>query len=287
VLDAAGDARIDLVVMKGAAIAHTHYPQPHLRPRADSDLVIRADDRGRLAAVLEACGYAATSAVDGSLVTQQRQWTRTLGRDLVHALDVHWGVFNPRAFADVLTTEELLERSVRVPALAGSARGPHPVHALLIACVHRVAHHKGENDLLWLYDIRLLAESLSVVEAADFVRLAVQRKVAAVCADSLLAAERSVGARLPPSLQSWIDGASWREAREPTAAFLVHERQVDRLVSDLRVLGNVRARVHLVVQHLFPRPEYMLRQHGVRSRVQLPYLYLRRMIEGIPRWFRR
>jgi hypothetical protein len=62
---------------------------------------------------------------------------------------------------------------------------------------------------------------------------------------------------------------------------------VDRLVSDLRVLGNVRARVHLVVQHLFPRPEYMLRQHGVRSRVQLPYLYLRRMIEGIPRWFRR
>src|SRR5215831_10265345 len=38
VLAALADARVDAVVLKGAALAHTHYPRPELRPRVDTDL---------------------------------------------------------------------------------------------------------------------------------------------------------------------------------------------------------------------------------------------------------
>jgi hypothetical protein len=287
VLEAAGQAGIPLVITKGAAVSHTHYPRPHLRPRGDSDLVIRPDDRNRLAAVLQSCGYVPSAGVDGSLVTQQRQWVRRVGPELAFSLDVHWRVFNPRVFANVLSPEDLIARAVPVPVLGDSARAPHPIHALLLACVHRVAHHRGDEDLLWLYDIRLLAESLSDGGAAEFIALATERRVAAVCADGLVRAVRVVDARLPAPLRSWIEYAPWRDAGEPSAAFLDHDRQVDKLVSDLRALPTLSMRARLVWQHLFPRPEYMLRHYSVRSRVWLPYLYLKRIVAGAPRWLHR
>jgi len=287
VLDAAGDAGIAVLAIKGAALAHTHYPERHLRARGDSDLVIRSHDRQRLADVLQACGYAPAEAVDGTLVTQQAQWERRLGRGLVHTLDVHWQVFNRHAFSGVLSIEELFERSQRVPSLGRHARTPHPVHALLLACVHRVAHHAGVEDLLWLYDIHLLAAGLSEVEAAELVMLATERRVAAVCADSLHAAVRDTGARLPRPIISWLERAPWRDAAEPSAAFLHAHRGVDHLVSDLGALPDVGARARLLWQHVFPRPGYMLQKYSARTRWLLPYLYVKRIVEGAPRWFTR
>jgi hypothetical protein len=286
VLDAAGDAGIDTIPIKGAAVAHTHYPQPHLRARGDSDLIVRAQDRARLAAVLQACGYVPADAVNGTLVTQQAQWTRPLGGGLAHTLDIHWQAFNRHAFADVLTAHELLERAQHVAAFGRHGRAPHSVHALLLACVHRVAHHAGHEDTLWLYDIRLLAEALSDTEAAEFVMFATERRVGAVCADSLQAAQREIGANLPGPIQSWLDRAPWRDTPEPTAAFLQTRRELHHLVSDLGSLPDVHTRVRLVWQHLFPRGDYMLQKYGVRSRLLLPYLYLRRIVEGAPRWLR-
>ena len=287
VLDAAGDAGIEVVTIKGAALAHTHYPEPHLRARGDSDLVIRPQERDSFAAVVEGCGYTSAGSVDGSLVMQQAHWVRPLGRDLVHTLDVHWQVFNRHAFAHVLTVAELLDRSRPVAALGRHARAPHPVHALLLACVHRVAHHAGDEDVLWLYDIRLLAESLSDVEAAEFVMFATERRVAAVCADSLATAVRETGAQMPLPIRSWLDRAPWQGTREPTATFLRPQREVDHLVSDLSSLPSLPARARLVWQHLFPRAEYMLEKYRARTRWLLPYLYVKRMVEGAPRWLSR
>ncbi len=48
-----------------------------------------------------------------------------------------------------------------------------PPHALLMACVHRVAHHFDPPTLIWLYDIHLLASSMSEDDATRFVALAV------------------------------------------------------------------------------------------------------------------
>jgi hypothetical protein len=248
--------------------------------------VIRPEDRATIADALESCGYVPADAVNGTLVTQQAQWTRPIGRDLVHNVDVHWQVFNRHAFAHVLTASELLDRSHPLPSLGRHAHAPHPVHALVLACVHRVAHHAGHEDTLWLYDIRLLAESLSDAESTELVTFATERRVAAVCADGLRAAKREIGANLPGPMQSWLDRAPWQDTHEPTAAFLQPQREVDHLVSDLGSLNDVGSRARLVWQHLFPRPAYMLQKYGARSRLMLPYLYLRRIVEGAPRWLR-
>ena len=47
-----------------------------------------------------------------------------------------------------------------------SARGPSSVDALVLAAVHRIAHHFDSDHLIWLYDIDLIARSLTIAYVA-------------------------------------------------------------------------------------------------------------------------
>jgi hypothetical protein len=53
-LDAAG---VRPLLFKGAAVAHTHYPAPHVRVRADSDLLVTDGEMRVLERVLGRLGY--------------------------------------------------------------------------------------------------------------------------------------------------------------------------------------------------------------------------------------
>src|SRR2546429_2847141 len=52
VLSELRDAGVRALVFKGAAVAHTHYPAPHVRVRADTDLLVPEDEVRALEAVL-------------------------------------------------------------------------------------------------------------------------------------------------------------------------------------------------------------------------------------------
>src|SRR4051812_21311225 len=56
--EAASAAALDVLLLKGTALAYTHYPQPHLRPRNDIDLFVRHTDIGRAETVLSSLGFA-------------------------------------------------------------------------------------------------------------------------------------------------------------------------------------------------------------------------------------
>jgi Uncharacterised nucleotidyltransferase len=284
VIDSAGEAGVRTLLIKGAALAYTHYRRPHLRPRSDSDIVVNESDRDAMARVLDALGYRRSDAIDGSLITQQAQWTRTLDAGVVHAVDVHWRVFNPHLFGPVAAVDWLYERACPLPALGPHAHCPCTVDALLLACVHRVAHHAGEDDPIWDFDVHLLVSSLSDDDAAEFGRIVAAADLRAISAAGIGSAHSRFRTRLPSAVLSLVRDAEGH--REPTAVFLEQgRRQVDVLTSDLAALGSWRARASLLRQHLFPSPAYMRAKYGVRSAALLPFAYARRIVAGVPRWF--
>src|SRR4029077_12480025 len=59
VYSALSSARIRAAVLKGAALAHTVYEAPHLRPRCDTDILIDSDSAAAVARTLFALGYTA------------------------------------------------------------------------------------------------------------------------------------------------------------------------------------------------------------------------------------
>lgn len=285
VLAGAADAGVRLILIKGAALARTHYSRPELRPRSDTDLMIPASSRDVIARTLVRLGYERPVEVDGALATGQFHFQKHDRDGLFHALDIHWRVSNVRAFADVLTYEELASDAVAIPALGPHAWGPSPVHSLLIACIHRVAHHGDTDDLRWLFDVHLLARAFGPQERESLTRLAVARRVRAVCGRSLSLAQVAFGG----VDADWTASLSHADAAgEPTAAFLVGAwRQVDILRADLVATPRWLARVQLLRQHLFPSSAYMYGRYGARLRPALPFLYLYRIATGLPKWFRR
>lgn len=270
------------IVIKGAHLGHTIYLSPALRPREDTDLVIADEEQARTASLLEGTGYRRTVHVRGALILGQCHFQRAdnnLG--LVHALDVHWRLAAPLVFRRVLPAAALRLSRIPIPGLGAHAWGPSPPHALLIACVHLVAHHRADPILLWLHDIARLADSLDDADAAAFLEVAGAARISAVCASALDHARRFFDG---PALTSLAMRAralgSARE--EPSARLLTAARPIDELWLDLRISEGWRERVTLLREHLWPDPEYM-RATSVRTG-WLPFAYVRRALFGFRRW---
>jgi hypothetical protein len=284
VLAALGDADVRPVLLKGVAIAHTHYPRPELRPRSDTDLLIRADTRDAVASVLLRLGYRRPLEIDGDVAIGQIHFIKTDAYGLEHALDVHWRLSNVRAFADVLSYDELAQTAIVISPFGGRAWIPSLVHALLVACIHRVAHHADAMHLLWLFDVHLLAKSLSAADRQAFVTLASVKRVRAVCARSLTLAQQAFGG----VDLAWISSLTPANvAEEPTAAFVGGGmRQVDILRSDLGAT-SWQLKVQLLREHLFPTTSYMRDRYPGWPMLLLPLAYARRILSGAPRWLQR
>jgi Uncharacterised nucleotidyltransferase len=270
------------VVFKGAALAHTHYADSWRRPRYDSDVLIALESRSRVCAILQELGYERRTFVSGDLVMYQVPFERVDHLGIDHEVDVHWRVANPQVVSQLLTHDELVDRCVTVRVQDHPMRVPSPVDALLLACVHRVAHHPNYEKPIWVQDIHLLAARLDASEWRTFVERTTDRSVRAICLEGLRLAQARFQTQVPLDVLRDLAAAH----NEPSAIFLRADvRPVDRLASDLRALGP-RAAAHLMREHLFPPAEYMQAAYGVRSRALLPVYYAARVWSGVFKWFR-
>jgi len=282
VLAALEGSGADPLVFKGAALAHTHYEASWLRPRLDADLLIPEAQKRAVFETLAGLGYARTPLVDGPLVMAQAAFVRTddLGED--HTIDVHWRVANPHVFADVLTYDDLASRAATLDVRGQVLRVPTPVDALMLACVHRAAHHNLSGELLWLYDIHLLAARLAPAEWRVFIARAAHDGLRALCAEALDSADACFGTPVPAEA-----ARPPSDVIERSAAYLRKDlRPIDRLAIDLSALPR-GAGMRLLRQHLLPSPGFMRERYDVPHDVLLPVFYLRRLVVGASRWIAR
>lgn len=269
------------LLLKGTHLAYSLYDAPELRPRIDTDLLVRDDEFDALRGALSAAGYAAVPHVTGDVAFGQFQYSRTDESGARHTIDLHRRIANPLAFAGRLTYEELAADADALPALAPNARGPAPWRALILACVHRTAHHGTSSRLIWLYDIHLLAGRLSDPEWDGIVAAAARKGLAPVIAAGLTDAADAFATALPPDLIERLR-AHYASADADVVAFLERPPSLLRVAaSDWRRLRSWRDRVRFLREHLFPSPSYIRHRYGIRSTVALPFLYAHRIVFGL------
>jgi hypothetical protein len=277
--------RVDVLLMKGAQLAYSHYPRPDLRPRADTDLLVDPKAHHRAHKTLLSLGYTAPGQVSGQFVSHQSFYSTSHDGVPVHDVDLHRRIANPQLFADLLTFDELRQAAVAMPSLHPAARGLANPHALFLACVHRVAHHYDDDCLIWLHDIHLVASTMTMGEWDELVELAGRRRVVAICRQGLAKAARHFGTVVPEPIMSDPRFQVREDRAEPTATFLVRRRaQLENLVSDLHVLDSWGDRWRLIREHLFPPRRYMREVYAPSSRAPLAMLYAWRAMRGARKW---
>lgn len=279
VLAALARQGLSVLLLKGAALAHTLYPEPHLRSRCDTDLLLPSREAAeRAERVLQALGYQQPMAITGDLTCHELGCYKTGPGGLTHALDIHWRMSNATLFGECFTFTELAAAAVPIPALGPYARGLGPVHALLLAGMHRVANMSGDiaDRLIWLYDIHLLAQRFTSEQWSQLVMLAEERFLCGPCFDGLHSTQIGFGTTLPDAVLNRLRAGTNREGFDPRHA---HPQWRFEWLTFCSLPPTMRLR--WLGQYLFPSARHMRDRYGFRHLLWLPWFYGVRIVRRV------
>lgn len=267
-------AGLDMLLLKGSALAYTHYPQPHLRARVDTDIFIDPRKIRQVRAVLEDLGY---RLLGWTYKSHQFSATREKYDGRVIRYDVHWRANNGARFARVIDFSGAMRHSVSVPGLAGS-RTLDPARALLLACMHRASTVQQNHDRLnWVYDVHLLLTAMTADEQAEFTRLAVMNNLQAVCLESLEQSRQCFGTKVSEDLLNSLE--------VPTPPKSLNSRfaasHTALLLDDFKLLPDRQSKLEFLSEFFFPPADYLLNRYKKKSRFWLFPLYLRYVFGGL------
>lgn len=276
---------VDVVVFKGASLAHLVYPDPACRPMGDLDLWVTAEAMSPARATLAGLGYVERGKPSRPLALQagrdgEVQMTGTAaGSGLV---ELHWGMFAGEWLRRTAAVDSAGIRSRAVPVtLAGQpARALAAEDAIVQLAVHLAVNHQmAFPGLRGLVDVVLLARTYqvdwrTVAERARAWRVGTATWLVLSLAEELLGlagAEAAVAALRPSGvrrglLHRFVDGQAVLAGRDMTGGprrFAFQLLLVDRPADALRLLGRA----------LWPEGSWLAARYGTAgTRVRVRHL---------------
>ena len=168
-------------------------------------------------------------------------------------------------------------------ALGEDIKALGPFHALLLACMHRIAHkpEKQENRLIWLYDIHLLAGEFNEQQWQAFVTMAKSKALCGICLDGLQKTIETFKTVVSKSVIDQLTAGSKNESFSSSMG----ESRISMEVANLRALPGWKERIGLVKETVFPDANYMLKKYNTQHKLLLPYLYIKRAVGGMFKLF--
>ena len=273
VLGLMADAGISGLLLKGSALAHWAYSQPHLRACSDVDLLLPSREAAeQLSDRLTASGFQ-RAETSGELVAYELLCRRPVSDKWQIEIDIHWRLANSPLFANAFTFDELVADSIALPNLAPNARGLGRVHALMHACVHRALNLSiGVGDKLkWQYDLEILRANFTSADWGQMVDLSIRKGLAGVVLNSLENAARTFESQLP---QEWIAALARAETAEVLDARRLSDwRYMQRMT--LNSLPTAFLKLKWLWQRLFPSLDYLRYLYGSQHKSFCYLIFLR------------
>lgn len=267
------------LLLKGGALAYVLYKAPVLRTRTDTDILVAPGREHRAGEVLQHLGYRRPLAIDGAYIKSQAQYLYE-GVAPGQTIDLHWRLTNNHVFADTLSFAELSGEAKTLDWLGPALGIPNRGSLLLHACIHRATNLPAQegNRLIWLYDIHLLAAELEGADWQCFVESAVDKRLAAICADSLTASTERFDTKIPEGI---IPALAALRSRHELSAQMVDASPLKARILNYRALPTWRARALMLKEQLFPSVAFMRKRYGVQGGIDLAGAYGRRIWMGL------
>jgi hypothetical protein len=273
------DAGVEMVLLKGSALAHTVYPDPSWRPFADLDFLVRGKDFQRACEVLADRGFRRGLPEPRARFDERFGKAAELTGPGGLMVDLHRTlVVGP--FGLWIDLDELFAGTAPLSLGGRTIRRLDDTSLFLHACVHA--------SLGWwpvlLMPVRDVAQVASYAKVDwDLVAERTRRwRLAAVVRHAFDTASQTLGTSPPDEARSVLAMEPRRSERRALDAYTTSRRgRGGTATSTLRAIPGLRAKMAYVRALLFPNRDFL----AVRQRNERPS-YLRRLAIPI-RWLAR
>jgi hypothetical protein len=298
IMDALSEAHLPALLLKGAFLGGSLYPDSALRPLCDIDLLCRREDEAGVRERLQALGFRQTSPV-GKSPEHEKIALETINHipgfvnDQGIAVEIHFQLFTGLAHAEKNLAD--VWRAARTSAWNGRtapALSPEDLLAHLVIHLHRHVSASGSAMLYWFADIHEFIRSVPPTFSwerfgARLDSLGVRSEAGAV----LQLLNRHWGTPLPETIRSALSGSgnpicisSLLQGTCPSPDLLLQSRA--RRLRDLSATRGKGAVVSYLFRTVWPSREFIVSHYGLeRHSPTYPYK-LRYAAALTARWLR-
>jgi hypothetical protein len=283
VLSELARADIEVVLLKGAALATTEYPDIALRPMGDIDLLVPPSNLKAAMGVVEAMAYEPVNPPMRRGLEHLFFYETNYrgGSRLLTQVELHWDLVGGdgsryRPDIDWFWAQTTVIRIGSTSALILS-----PTAHLLHAAVHASLKHGGDaNRLLWLYDLHLIIKQRHQdIDWHCFVEKAREFHWGPAVGDALDELGRIFSTPLPVWAHDALTADGDRATRHLMERTTISGRtRTLGAWNHLAVLGW-KAKFHWLAAVVLPDPTYMRWRYKPKPRGIWPIYYLVRWVE--------
>lgn len=279
---------LPVILLKGAALAQTVYPNIALRPMVDLDLLVRPEMAPAALRHLAAMGYRPITREPqpGAQVAYESQVGLARRDSSGVVIELHWSLIDSPYYQRHLPLDWFwgTARPLSTDVSQGLILGPEA--QLLHLCAHLMLHHSGmpPGYLLWLHDIAAWLTHFGVALDWDALLAHAPRYDLLLPLQRILpVVARDWDAPMPPDVLAQLAALRPSATERRVAARLTDPQRTvtQRFWDDLATLDDWPSRVGFAVANVFPAPAYMQARYGVANPVFVPLLYPYRWWLGV------
>lgn len=253
------------VMLKGAALAHSLYKEPALRPMNDIDILIQPEELNSAVSQMHSLGYETLPASH----LEHAAWLDQAANHHVHlrnarigvSVELHWRLIGGESDWRSPDSAWFWENKKPVSGVPGFSELSPEACLLYLAAHTELQHGVGSSPLLWYYDIYLLLEKFG--EHLDW-ELVIQKAVELSWGEALFraldAVERFFGMELPASRARRLISQNGRAARYIEQKTRPRGSRTEETLRDLSTFKGL-ARLRVLLALIFPSPKYMRRRY--------------------------
>ncbi len=281
--------RIEVVLLKGAALAQNLYSNIALRPMGDLDLWVQPQDLSAAVTAMMSLGYEISEKLEehrpgaeaafGYVITFSREKPWPI------LVELHWRPRHPFEYGSRLSDAWLWSQTEAAMVSEHPVRLLKPEAQALYLSLHLCNHYPHLWG--WLCDIRELFDKEKIntdylIQSAEQFRAILALQLVLGECQALFPSEQlsAVLDRLAKSPISLAERSLFR------LSLLGPRNRFATVLVGLMMLPDWASRFRFISGRAFPSQEYLHRRYNIPAKVPLALIYLYRPFEGLISWVR-
>lgn len=276
---------IEVIVLKGPALALSIYPDPATRPHCDLDLLVREEDFIKAKELLEEIGYKSKISRFDHLkgFNCEEAFTHQRDPDKNIMVELHWELYVFLGHKGKLNIKELFRRSIQLETPSVSFKILDPIDTLIACVLHMTMTHSTDIRLLSVYDIALLLQKIREKHTWQILlKRSVELNARIGLEKSVKMAQLWTGLNLPAD---FIDFHKWPVASDGGNRIVSNVMNMLRTFLKLYRSGttNPLQKVRYTFRLVFPGTDHMRKAYPPSRNWLLPLSYMKRWLKWITR----